>query len=102
MSELDFEAMLKKLQTSVTANRDAGRGPELDLETLKQAMAHPKAKEQIRAGMEIEAQSVAEGQAAPDFTLGLLAAPGGLPYEKITLSDHFGKRPVALIFGSYT
>ncbi|MCH2185279.1 hypothetical protein MK280_05345, partial [Myxococcota bacterium] len=61
-----------------------------------------KAKEQLIAGMEIETQSVHEGDAAPDFTLSFLGNPDDRSNEKITLSDHFGKRPVALIFGSYT
>ena len=40
---------------------------------------------------------VSEGQPAPDFTL---EPPGG--GAKVTLSSFAGKRPVALIFGSYT
>ena len=45
---------------------------------------------------------VAPGQAAPDFTLPRLDASSSNGSESVTLSDHFGKRPVALIFGSYT
>ena len=40
-----------------------------------------------------------EGDAAPDFTLRLMDGNEG---ETVTLSDYAGKRPVALIFGSYT
>ena len=42
-------------------------------------------------------QAPEEGAVAPDFTL---APPDG--GEPVTLSDHAGVRPVALIFGSYT
>jgi peroxiredoxin len=38
-----------------------------------------------------------EGDRAPDFTL---KSPDGK--QKITLSDFRGKKPVALVFGSYT
>ncbi len=38
-----------------------------------------------------------EGDMAPDFTL---PSPDGK--LKVTLSDYRGKKPVALVFGSYT
>ena len=41
------------------------------------------------------------GEPAPDFTLPYLPGRGG-GAQAMTLSDHFGNRPVALIFGSYT
>ena len=51
--------------------------------------------------MEIEAGSVQAGDPAPDFTLPWLpGSEGSAP--SLTLSDHFGVQPVALIFGSYT
>ncbi len=37
------------------------------------------------------------GDVAPDFTLASLDSK-----QKVTLSDFRGKRPVALVFGSYT
>jgi hypothetical protein len=40
---------------------------------------------------------LAEGDAAPDFTLQELHGK-----KRVTLSSFKGKRPVALIFGSYT
>ena len=43
------------------------------------------------------AVGVPEGQPAPDFTLPMVHGT-----ETVTLSDHFGDTPVALIFGSYT
>jgi hypothetical protein len=45
---------------------------------------------------------VQEGDAAPDFTLPWLETVPVGAGEFLTLSSHFGKRPVALIFGSYT
>jgi hypothetical protein len=40
---------------------------------------------------------LAEGEAAPDFTLSTLDRTG-----RVTLSSHRGQRPVVLVFGSYT
>jgi hypothetical protein len=72
------------------------------LEELRQAMAHPKAAETIRELLPYEANAPGPGAPAPDFALDWLPAhepPGSAPFR---LSDHFGRRPVALIFGSYT
>jgi hypothetical protein len=41
--------------------------------------------------------SLAPGDVAPDFTLSTLDHTG-----TVTLSSHRGKRPVVLVFGSYT
>ena len=41
--------------------------------------------------------SLATGELAPDFTLSTLDHTG-----TVTLSSHRGKRPVVLVFGSYT
>lgn len=41
--------------------------------------------------------ALAEGDRAPDFTLPTADRQG-----TVTLSSHFGQRPVVLIFGSYT
>ena len=40
---------------------------------------------------------LAEGEAAPDFTL-----PTADRTSRVTLSSHRGQRPVVLVFGSYT
>jgi hypothetical protein len=53
----------------------------------------------------IEAGAVQVGDPAPDFTLPPLTSAGPVgpnAGEEVTLSTHFGDRPVALIFGSYT
>jgi hypothetical protein len=39
---------------------------------------------------------------APDFELPYMPGHGGQEGETFLLSECFGKRPVALIFGSYT
>ena len=68
---------------------------------LKQAMSHPKAAETVAELMSYDATAVKLGDPAPDFSLPYL--PGsGREGASVTLSDHFGSRPVALIFGSYT
>lgn len=50
-----------------------------------------------RRQLEQEADGPDVGQEAPDFTLGTLDGKG-----TITLSDFRGKKPVVLVFGSYT
>ena len=40
------------------------------------------------------------GDPAPEFTLAILGTPETA--ERVSLSHYFGKRPVVLIFGSYT
>jgi hypothetical protein len=73
----------------------------LSLDGLRDAMRAPGAAETVAALMPLEATSVKPGEPAPDFTLPYLPGQdqtGG----SMTLSNHFGKRPVALIFGSYT
>ncbi|MDJ0788403.1 MAG: hypothetical protein QNK05_16470 [Myxococcota bacterium] len=80
----------------------------LTLDDLKDAMSHPEAAKTVAELMPIEAASVKAGDPAPDFTLPYLPGiPGSgtgtrTEGESVTLSSHFGERPVALIFGSYT
>ena len=45
----------------------------------------------------LDAQAPKAGDPAPDFTLSDITGK-----DSITLSDFRGKKPVALIFGSYT
>ena len=73
----------------------------LSPDDVKQAMSHPKAAETIAELQSCDAKSVKLGDPAPDFSRPYL--PGsGREGARVTLSDHFGNRPVALIFGSYT
>ena len=72
---------------------------EEEFAELADAISHPAAMESIQQGMQREASCVQEGQEAPDFALKFLQEPEAPPLQ---LSSHFGRRPVALIFGSYT
>jgi len=98
MSEIDIDAMIEAVRAQLEAQGVDLQG--LSLEELRNAMSHPKAAAQIAALMALEATSVQAGDPAPDFTLPRLGGPKA--GEPVTLSSHFGKRPVALIFGSYT
>ena len=102
MSQPDIEALFEEIKKKLEADPDAQRDAMMDSDGLAKAMAHPKAAEQIQANMEIESQAVNQGEQAPDFTLKELSSRGEMTGRQITLSDHFGQRPVALIFGSYT
>ena len=93
----ETEKMIAGMLASLTEEDMQG----LSLEDLKDGMSHPQAAVTVAELMPLEAASVQAGQPAPDFTLPYL--PGsGLEGATVTLSDHFGNRPVALIFGSYT
>jgi hypothetical protein len=72
----------------------------LSLEDLRDAMSHPEAAKSAMEMMGREASSVQQGDPAPDFKLPRLDDPDGA--APVQLSTHFGRRPVALIFGSYT
>ena len=69
----------------------------LALDDLADAMSHPLAARTVEELMGREASSAQKGDPAPDFELPRLDGSGS-----VRLSDHFGKRPVALVFGSYT
>jgi hypothetical protein len=95
----------KNMIASMLSNLEGEDMQGLVLEDLAEVMQHPKAAESVAELMPLEATSVQAGEPAPDFTLPYL--PGSLPEGESagathTLSSHFGKRPVALIFGSYT
>ena len=45
----------------------------------------------------LDAQAPKAGDLAPDFTLSDISGT-----ESVTLSDFRGKKPVAMVFGSYT
>ena len=88
-----IEGMLAQLEKENMAG--------LSLDDLRDAMMAPGAAETVAELMPIEAASVKPGEPAPDFELPWL--PGsGLEGETLRLSSHFGERPVALVFGSYT
>lgn len=66
---------------------------------LQRAIDHPAAKAEIESMLAREKSSIRSGDPAPEFSLARLADPDG---ERVSLSDHFGRRPVGLVFGSYT
>ncbi|MCH7482786.1 MAG: hypothetical protein IIC95_09805 [Chloroflexi bacterium] len=64
-----------------------------------------KTREEVKASAQHQDLSTAKlraGDPAFDFTLPTLDASHGLTDEKVQLSGYRGKKPVALIFGSYT
>ncbi len=96
MSDLDSKAIFEMMKA-----RAASQGVKLtpeQLEALADAMSHPKAAAQVAEILEREPSSLQQGDPAPDFALRRIDDPD----RRVRLADHFGKRPVALIFGSYT
>jgi len=55
-----------------------------------------------RGGQGRAPDTLRQGQAAPDFELKLLDKDGKTSDETVKLSSFEGKKPVVLIFGSYT
>ena len=98
MSKIDVDEMIEGIRAQLEAQGVDLQG--LSLDDLRDALSHPKAAEQIMQSMAIEGASVQVGDPAPDFRLPRLGGPNA--GDETTLSSHFGKRPVALIFGSYT
>ena len=102
MSQIDVKAMLAAMRDQLERDEAEGKLAGLTVADLMDAVSHPKAAEVISETMAAEASSVQQGEPAPDFTLPWLPGSTRGAQPTLTLSDHFGKRPVALIFGSYT
>jgi len=102
MSDFDLEAAMQAMRAKMEADPGAMADSQIDADRLAKALAHPLAAAELKRSLPIEAASVAEGALAPDFTLARLGEGPGGEADAVTLSAHFGKRPVALIFGSYT
>ena len=98
MSKIDVDAMIEGVGAQLEAQGMKLQG--LTLEDLRDAMSHPQAAEEVMRTMALEASSVQVGDPAPEFDLPRLGGPNA--GERVRLSSHLGKRPVALIFGSYT
>lgn len=98
MSKIDVDAMIEGVRAQLEAQGMDLQG--LTLEDLRDAMSHPRAADEVMRVMALEATSVQVGDPAPEFDLPRLGGPKA--GERVRLSSHFGKRPVALIFGSYT
>jgi hypothetical protein len=102
MGEIDVKAMMEGIRSQLERDEADGKLAGITVEDLADAVSHPKAPEAIAETMGWEAGSVQQGELAPDFTLPWLNGPDPERGPDLTLSSHFGKRPVALIFGSYT
>ncbi len=102
MSEVDMKQLLKGVTDQMAADPDGTQDSRISPEELAKALAHPEAVGELQRLLGVEAESVAEGDPAPDFTLARLGDVSPGDAEHVTLSDYFGRRPVALIFGSYT
>lgn len=100
MSEIEFdiEAAITKAMQELDEKGVKMEG--LTVETLRDALKHPRAREGYAQQIERELASVQQGQPAPDFSLPRLEK--GRQDERVRLSDCVANRPVALIFGSYT
>ena len=102
MEKPDPKRMMEGMRAQLERDEAEGKLAGLTVADLEDAVSHPKAPEVIAQCMAADAQSVAQGEPAPDFTLPWLPGSAGNAEPTVTLSSHFGKRPVALIFGSYT
>ena len=102
MTEIDLAAMKEQVQASLEANPGDDGMNGMDVDDLMDAMSHPKAASVVQSLIALEPQAVQQDQPAPDFNLPWLSGQGPDGSTSLTLSSHFGKRPVALIFGSYT
>jgi hypothetical protein len=101
MSKL-IETMMEGMRGQLQRDEQQGKLAGLTVEDLADAMSHPAAGAVVEQAMSWEARSVKQGEPAPDFTLPWLPGSGEGRGPSLTLSDHLGKRSVALIFGSYT
>ena len=99
MSEADDGALIAQLRENFSPEDLERAG--MTLEDMVRAASHPRARTEIAELMQREARSIREGEPAPDFELPWLSnAPDAS--TGMRLSDHFGVRPIALVFGSYT
>ncbi len=102
MGKIDAKEMMDGMRGELERDQAEGKLAGITIDDLQDAISHPKAGAVIAECMEADAQSVQPGEPAPDFTLPWLPGSGDQRSNTLSLSSHFGKRPVALIFGSYT
>ena len=102
MSKVNLSEMFEEMKGQLEADQADGKLAGLTVNDLEGAMSHPRAPGVVQELMGREPDSVQPGEPAPDFTLPWLPGCAGSDTATMTLSDHFGSRPVALIFGSYT
>ncbi len=104
-SRPDLEAlarMREQMLESLQAEGEADRMEGFTFERLRDAMYRPNALETMAELLSSGPGSASEGAPAPDFELPHLPGHGGAEGQTVALSSHFGRRPVGLIFGSYT
>ena len=99
---MDTKALFESMRGRLESDQADGRLAGMTVDDLAEAMSDPRAAQVVAELMEREADTVQAGQPAPDFTLPWLPGSEGSDAPAMTLSDHFGSRPVALVFGSYT
>ena len=102
MSKADVKGIMQGMRAQLERDQADGKLAGLTIDDLADAISHPKAGAVVAECMEADTHSVAQGDLAPDFTLPWLPGSGDQRSNTLSLSSHFGKRPVALIFGSYT
>ena len=102
MAEMDPKQRMAGMLGALEQDQADGKLAGLTVDDLADAMAHPKAKAVVGELMALEPRSAQAGAPAPDFTLPWLPGSEKRGVDALSLSSHFGKRPVALIFGSYT
>lgn len=101
-SRVDVQKLLEGMRERLLDDEAKGELAGITVADLTDAVSHPKAPEVIAETLALEAGSVKPGEAAPDFTLPWLPGPTAGKGATLTLSDRLGRRPVALVFGSYT
>jgi len=102
MTAFDLDDIKSQLKGRLGDGRKENGLKDMSVDELMDAISHPKASDVVEELQAIEERTVAQGEPAPDFTLPWLSGSGPDGSETVTLSNHFGKRPVALVFGSYT
>jgi hypothetical protein len=90
------------MRGTLEADEKSGKLAGLTVSDLEDAMSHPKAGPVVAEVFAAEQASVKQGADAPDFTLPWLPGSAKPGVDALSLASHFGTRPVALIFGSYT
>jgi len=102
MADPDVKQLMDGMRATLEQDERAGKLAGLSVSDLEDAMSHPKAAPVIAEIFAAEQGSVQQGEDAPDFTLPWLPGSAKPGVDVLSLSSHFGTRPVALIFGSYT
>lgn len=102
MADVDVKKIMQGMRATLERDQQAGKLAGLTVTDLEDAMSHPKAAPVIAETFAAEQGAVKQGEDAPDFTLPWLPGSAKAGPDTLSLSSHFGTRPVALIFGSYT